>query len=51
MVAVRFHIGKAKASAVAESFISKPKLELLGQVSEVRRFKHYFFLCFAMALR
>src|ERR1700690_3587380 len=41
MLAVRFHIGKAKASDPLEGFIPNPKLKLLDQVSEVMRFKHY----------
>ncbi len=36
-----FHIGKAKASRPREGLIPNPKLKLLDQVSEVRRFKHH----------
>lgn len=41
MLAVRFDIGKAKASAPRDGFLPNPKLKLLDQVSEVMRFKHY----------
>jgi hypothetical protein len=41
MLAVRFDIGKAKASKPLEGFIPNPKLKLLHPVSEVMRFKHY----------
>ena len=36
-----FDIEKGKAYRPAEGFIPNPKLRLLDQVSEVKRFKHY----------
>ena len=41
MTDMRFHMGKGKASGPPEGLIPNPKLELLEQVSEVMRFKHY----------
>lgn len=41
MLAVRFDIGRAKASKPLDGVIPNPELKLLDQVSEVMRFKHY----------
>ena len=41
MIKMGFYIERGKAFRPREGFIPNPKLELLDQVSEVMRFKHY----------
>jgi hypothetical protein len=46
MLAVRFHIGKTKASKLLEGLIPNPKVKLLHQVSEVMLVTELIGICF-----